>query len=197
MSRSLHAAAESCTAAIRRATRFRALPDFQFFSMSLPVCSYFASSSLISFFISTTNKGTGSGQCFPSAALRASCPPRDGFAVANLWGDRASRLVYRFFRQARRSESRPLATKRFFQKNPDLGFHFCFCVSYPFYPRLPRRSPWRAVILMEVARRRRLIRGRLQKLRGSLAGGACADKIGFLWLNTELRGCRATELATM
>jgi hypothetical protein len=22
----------------------------------------------------------------------------------------------------------------------NLGFHFCFCVSYPFYPRLPRRS---------------------------------------------------------
>jgi hypothetical protein len=69
MSRSPHAAAESCTGAIRRATRFRALPDFQFFSMSLPVCSYFAPSLLISFFISTTNKGTGSGQCFPRAGL--------------------------------------------------------------------------------------------------------------------------------
>jgi hypothetical protein len=42
-----------------------------------------------------------------------------------------------------------------------------------------------------------VIRGRLQKLRGSLAGGALADKIGFLWLNTELRGCRETEWATM
>jgi hypothetical protein len=51
MSRSPHAAAESCTAAIRRATRFRALPDFQFFSMSLPVCSYFASSLLMSFLL--------------------------------------------------------------------------------------------------------------------------------------------------
>jgi hypothetical protein len=69
MLRSPHAAAESCTAAIRRATQFRALPDFQFFSISLPVCSYFASSSLISFFISTTNEGTGSGQCFSSVAL--------------------------------------------------------------------------------------------------------------------------------
>src|SRR6266478_3749228 len=79
----------------------------------------------------------------------------------------------------------------------NLGFHFCFCVSYPFYPRLPRRSPWRAVILMEVARRRRVIRGRLQKLRGSLAGGALADKIGFLWLNTKSRGCQVTAWATM
>jgi hypothetical protein len=43
----------------------------------------------------------------------------------------------------------------------------------------------------------RVIRGRPQKLRGSLAGGALADKIAFLWLNTELHGCRATELATM
>src|SRR5437773_9218494 len=69
----------------------------------------------------------------------------------------------------------------------NLGFHFCFCVSYPFYPRLPRRS----------LGRRRVIRGRLQKLRGSLAGGALADKIGFLWQNTELRGCRGTAWATM
>src|SRR6266446_10817118 len=69
----------------------------------------------------------------------------------------------------------------------NLGFHFCFCVSYPFYPHLPRRS----------LGRRRVIRGRLQKLRGSLAGGALADKIGFLWLNTELRGCRETAWATM
>ena len=35
------------------------------------------------------------------------------------------------------------------------------------------------------------------KLQGSLAGRALADKIGFLWLNTELRGYRATVLGTM
>ncbi len=89
MSRSPYAAAQPCAAAIRRATRFRAPADFQFFSMSLTVCSYFAPSSLISFFISTTNERTDSGQCFSSAPLvaQASC----------LWGDRASRLVDYFF----------------------------------------------------------------------------------------------------
>ena len=154
MSRSPHAAAESCTAAIRRATRFRALPDFQFFSMSLPVCSYFAPSSLISFFISTTNKGTGSGQCFPGAGL-----PQ--------------------WRSTRSTGILPVG-------RPGVSPLFASCL-YPFYPRLPRRS----------LGRRRVIRGRLQKLRGSLAGGALADKIGFLWLNTKLRGCRATAWATM
>jgi len=43
----------------------------------------------------------------------------------------------------------------------------------------------------------RFIRVRLQNCRGPLAGGALADKIGFLWLNTELRGCRVTVLGTM
>src|SRR5207244_4237277 len=79
----------------------------------------------------------------------------------------------------------------------NLGFHCLLLALHPFYPRLPRRSPWHAVILMEVARRRRVIRGRLQKLRGSLAGGALADKIGFLWLSTKSRGCRVTAWATM
>ncbi len=42
----------------------------------------------------------------------------------------------------------------------------------------------------------RVIRGRLQKLQGSLAGVTPADKVAFLWLNTELRGCLAMESGT-
>jgi hypothetical protein len=154
MSRSPHAAAESCTAAIRRAKQFRALPDFQFFSMSLPVCSYFAPSSLISFFISTTNKGTGSGQCFPRAGL-----PQ--------WRSHRSTGIL--------PVGRPGVSPLFASVSLSV-------LSAPAAPE---------------PRRRRAIRGRLQKLRGSLASGALADKIRFLWLNTELRGCRETEWATM
>jgi hypothetical protein len=50
----------------------------------------------------------------------------------------------------------------------------------------------------EMIRAIRVIRGRFQKLGGArLRGAALADKIGFLWLNTKLRGCQGMELATM
>jgi hypothetical protein len=139
MLRSPYAAAESCTATIRRATRFRALPDFQFLSMSLLVCSYFAPSSLISFFISTTNKGTGRGQCFPKAGLPQWRSNRStGILPVGRSGVSPGLSL---FPAGSPQRVRRLATRGFFQKNPDLGFHFCFCVSYPFYPRNPRSRP--------------------------------------------------------
>jgi hypothetical protein len=105
MSRSPHVAAESCTAATRRATRFRALPDFQFFSMSLPVCSYFAPSSLISFFMSTTNEYSYSGHCFPAWHYHGRHSTRStGILPVGRPGVSPGRLL---LQQSRRSESVP------------------------------------------------------------------------------------------
>ena len=176
MSRSPHAAAESSAAAIRRATRFRALPDFQFFSMSLPVCSYFASSSLISFFMSTTNEYSYSGHCFPAWHYHGGHSTRStGILPVGRPGVSPSRTLARTTTRNRLEQKITKRTKSLL-KNSGSSFPSFSSVS--------------------LLRRIRVIRGRLQKPRGSLAGGARADKIGFLWLNIELRGCRVTVLAT-
>jgi hypothetical protein len=38
---------------------------------------------------------------------------------------------------------------------------------------------------------------RIAEIYDRLRAAALADKVAFLWLNTELRGCRATALETM
>src|SRR5258708_34273109 len=88
-------------------------------------------SSLISFFISTTNKGTGSGQCFPRAGLPQWRSNRStGILPVGRRPGVSPGLS--LFPAGSPQRVRRLATRRFFQKNPDVGFHSCFCVSILF-----------------------------------------------------------------